>query len=436
LVGLAVLAGRPSGAWAAYPDVFGWGPAVQAQAGAGVATSRDFAAAFVNPAGLAFATRSSLYAGMTYTASLLQVNGQAAGIPDPWALDLGLVLRAPGHHWLAEHVALGLATHVLPDTLLHLDARAPGEPVFPYYQNRTQRLVVMPALALRLHPALALGVSLNVLAGLTGPATAREGATRELETSLREEMGARASVVLGLRVEPTRWLSLGLVYRQRFAVPYAVVSSNQLAGLPLDLAVRAESFYTPDELVLGSAWTLGRFRVLADLAWARWSAWAGPFVAVGANSTGFSLAPVVPDPGYHDTWALRVGGTWQPRLASGRALELRAGLGFETALVGEQTGRSNLFDHDRWVVGLGASLELPSILDLRWRLAIAGQLHVLATRTFTKVVGTTQEAAHDPNVLADEDAGRPGFQTSNPGYPSISGGGAVLTLSAGLEVDL
>ncbi|MBI5516866.1 MAG: hypothetical protein HY909_23980 [Deltaproteobacteria bacterium] len=431
---------RAASALAGYPDVFGLGVESVARAGAGVADSTNFGAAWLNPAGLAFSPGSVLSLGGAFVGSGLVTRGRRVPIEDPFSSPGGLVLRIPGDRWVSRALAFGIGINALPSTLGHIVNGAPDAPMFPYYQNRTQRLVVLPAVALRPHPMLSLGVALNYYASLEGPAEAEEGPLRAVETTITQELRALTTVVLGVRFEPTARWSFGAVYRQRFVAPYAVRTRSNVGGIALDLAVNAEGLATPDEVALGARYRGDRWRLLVDAQWSRWSAWDGPFVRVSATLPGLALTPRSPSGRLQDTYALRLGGSlraWQGA-TDDRWVELHAGLGVESSMVHEQPGRTNLLDGPRVLSGAGvtAAVPRPWVWGARFRVGLAVQVHALLPVTLTKRVGTPEEAARDPGVLADEDATLPGTQTRNPGYPTLTGGGFAYTITGGLEIDL
>lgn len=435
----AALALAPATAWAGYPDVFGAGPVSVARAGSGVASSADGFAAWTNPAGLGFAPRSSVAFGASLLGGALSANGRTYGIAEPFAAPGALVVRPGGDHWLARALAFGAHVHVLPTTIGRIVSGAPDAVTFPYYTNRTQRLVLLPSVALRLGERLSVGLSLNYFAELRGPATASVGPTRGLDTTITEVIRSRTSVVVGARLALSQRWTLGAVYRQRFEAPYAVTTRSDVGGIDLNLAIEADGLVTPDELALGAHYRADRWDLALDLQWSLWSAWAGPFVRVQASLPGLSLAPRLPDANVRDTFAARAGATVRAVGASDRAyLDVHAGLGFESALVGPQRGRTNLVDGERVIVGLGVTYGLPRAawFPTRARLSFALQGHALVPSTSEKTLSTADDAARDPGALADEDSSLAGVQTRNPGFPTLTGGGFVGTALAAFEVDL
>src|SRR5262245_19542431 len=120
----------------------------------------------------------------------------------------------------------------------------------------------------------------------------------------------------------------------------------------------------------------------------------------------------------------------------------RAGQFYEPSFVLDQPGRGNLIDGPKlgWSLGTGVELRqskggsnpvLPSA-----RIDLHAQLVNMLSRRHDKIVSSIEAARDDPNALADEDGSTPGVQISNPGYPSITGSGRVLTLGATLTLEV
>lgn len=431
----ALLMLAPSGtALASGPDLFGQSPEVAALGGAGATTAEEFDATFHNPAGLAFGGRGTFSVGYLRVASWLHIHEETRSIEEPNGIVVGLAEPVP--LVLGGRIRVGLGVYVLPDTIVRVLTRLPDDPTYPLLENRTQRLVVLPGVAVRLASWLAAGVSVNFFAGLDGPASAREGPTRAVETTVYEEIYARAALLAGLRAEPWRSLRIALVYRQEFFVPYAVQTRNLVGGNAIDIDVDARGLYTPHELALGVGWDDGVWRASSEVTYERWGDQDRPYVRVRSvlPAVGPLVPPSLPSP-FRDTVHLRLGAGRAVRLAPDRTLELRAGVGFEPAAVAEQTGRQNLLDADKLTTALGAGLVLGDLgtssggpsagREVRIDASVSW-LHLLP-RITRKVVSSVEAAREDPSLLADERPAEPGLQLSNPGYPSIEASGEVLT---------
>ena len=435
------LAGDLRGAAASTPDVFGLGSEATALAGAVTARATDFSAAFYNPAGLSAGPGTREVAlGLTGYASRLAVRGQRARITDPLGFELGVRLPVPLGGRLQGRVVLGLALHMLPDQIVHIVAHTPEEAFFPYYDNRTQRLLVLPAFGVRITRRLTLGVGFNFLAGLDGKVDASPGATRAIEPRVDEKLEATLKLHAGARFEATDRLALALSYRQGFSVPFRTASVNRVAGLNIDINIDAEGLFTPDEVWAGAALAATpRLMVSLDLGWLRWSAWRGPYVTVSSVlpiAGPFDVSPpVVP---YDDIYSVRAGAEWRALEHPGWELRLRAGAGYEPSPLPDQPGVTNLLDSDKIILAAGAGLLLPHLYAQPLRIDAHLMAHALRDRTFVKQVyptgATGCPATNSVCGLHDEVADIPGTQISNIGYPQITGGGSVW--EAGITVTL
>ncbi|HEY7955982.1 MAG TPA: hypothetical protein VII38_11850 [Polyangia bacterium] len=432
---------------AAIPDVFGLGSEESALAGATAARVRDFTAGYWNPAGLALVAHPEASLGVLGFGSQLQIrrpgDTRIAPIADPFAILVGGAAPIPFTGVLDHRLFIGIALAIVPEALVRVISHSPEEPFYPLYDNRTQRLVVLPALAVRLPRGLSLGIGLNYLAGLDGQVAASPGATRAIEARVDESIVSHLGVNAGVRWQATGALALALVYRQEFAIPFRTVSHNDVAGQPIDLDVDAEGLYTPHELVLGSALTLPhRLTASLDLEWSHWSAFRGPFVTVSSELPLVgAIAAEPPKVAFTDTFGVRGGLEWLAVARRLAELRLRAGYGFETqAAPASQPGVTNLLDGPKHRIAAGAGVRL-AILGGHLRLDVHGQLDVLQSTTLTKKIAPAGSQPDPASALSDElpdDPAKPatlGTQISNPGYPSISSGGFAWSLGAMLTVE-
>ena len=424
----------PGAALASAPDLLEQSPEIAALGGAGAAFAQEFDATFHNPAGLAFGGRGTFSAGYFRIASWLRIHEETRSIQQPDGIVVGLAEPVP--LLLGGRLRVGLGVYLLPDTVVRVLTRLPDDPTYPLLENRTQRLVVLPGLAVRIFPWLSLGVAANFFAGLDGPASAVEGPTRAVETTVYEEIYARAGLLAGLRVEPWEHLRIALVYRQEFYVPYAVQTRNLVGGNAIDIDVEARGLYTPHELALGVGWDDGRWRASVEATYERWGDQQQPYVRVRSvlPAVGPLIPPTLPSP-FRDTVDLRLGLGRRIALA-GRAnsLELRVGGGFAPAAVAEQTGRQNLLDADKVTSALGAGLVLGELDGREVRIdASVSWLHLLP-RVTEKILSSVEAAREDPSLLADERPSDPGIQISNPGYPRLEASADVLSVGLRLTV--
>ncbi len=438
-LGLAAAALTPP-AGASPVDVFGLGSRHAAQAGAGVAAVDDAAAPLVNPAGLARGHGKRFTVGLFGAAANLAIDDRRTDLDEPLGGLFALTAPAPLGGPLAGRLHVGLAMFVLPGSLARIIARFPDEPFYPYYQGRTERMVIIPALAARIRDDLEVGVAANFLAGLGGGLTAREGATRAIEARVDERVPSVARLIVGVTWAPRADLRLGLAVRQRFDVPFATVARTEVAGEPIDLDLRASGQFSPAQATLGATWSRAASRLSLDVTYARWSTYAGPFVEVkSALPLVGPLAAALPAVPWHDTFAARTGG----ELDVGRVV-FRAGYGFETSPVpAVQPGVTNLLDGPKHTVGLGGGWRWPRAFGGKGlRVDYHIQVQLVGARRLRKTILAAGDDGGSFDGLRDEvvdDANDPatlGAQISNPGYPSISGGGQVFSGGVTMELGL
>ncbi len=425
---LTVLLVVPRLAQANFADVFDLGPAM-GRVGAVAALSSSGAAAFYNPAGLAWAEVPELRLGVASAYSALRLGGRRAPITEPGGILLEVATRLPLRGLLAERVAVGAALHLPPGAWLSVFAPASTTPSFPFYHNRVQRLVAMPALAVRLHEKLALGVGLNYFAGVSGRAFAADGAYGDLQADVEQEFLGVAVGHVGLRAEHGP-LSVALVYRARFTVPVALESGARLADTPLALDITTDALFTPETFVLAGAYRHPAFTLSLDLSWRRWFDYRAPFarvsgeVPVPLSQSGetFTVESRFAAPETRDVPRVALG----LELPLGERWQLSAGWGFEPSPFVSSDGPANLVDGAKQLVGLGVAWFGPTVGRLRWALELATQAHLVQRTRLRK----------DPALLPDEDPLAPGLQTANLGYPSIAGGGAVVAGALSLRLML
>ncbi|MCE9576110.1 MAG: outer membrane protein transport protein [Deltaproteobacteria bacterium] len=438
---MAVAPAISSRAVASPVEVFGFGSRHAAMAGTGVASTDDFAAVYYNPAGLAVGTGTSASFGVQGAVSNLSIDDRRQALTDPVGVVLGLVAPAPLGGPLANRLRLGLGMYILPTSIARVRAHFPDEPFFPWYDNRIQRLVILPGAAVRVSSAITVGAAVNVLAGLGGGIQASEGATRALEARVDEKVPTVARLHAGVTFAPTAALRFGAVYRQRFEVPFATAAKTEVAGEPINLDLRASGQFTPDQVAIGGAWSGSGATVALDLNWSNWSAYPGPFVAVQSELPLVGpLAATLPDVPYKDTFAVRTGG----ELALGTTI-LRAGYAFETSpFPARQTGVTNLLDGPKHTIGVGIGFVMPKAAggkDLR--VDLHAQTQVVGHRTITKTIYSGDGTDYDSyKALRDEVTDNPndpatlGAQISNPGYPGLESGGQVFSAGVTVEVQL
>jgi hypothetical protein len=446
IVAMLVCLAAPAMAHASAADAIGLGSEESGVCGASAARVHDFSAGWYNPAGLALARTEATVGVVGFGSQLKITNGdftRTQPIADPVGIVLGASTPIPFGGVLRERLYVGIALFIVPSGIVRVISHAPDQPFYPLYDNRTQRLMVLPTLAARLGYGFTLGITFNYLAGLDGRVSAAEGATRAIEARVDESIAAHLGVNVGVRWQQSRRLAVALVYRQEYGVPFRTVSRNAVAGQPIDLDVDAVELFAPHELVLGGALLLPK-NVLAslDLQWSHWSGWRGPFVTVTSQLPLVGALDAKPPPvAFTDTFSFRAGVEWTAFEHARVALKLRGGYGFETqAAPSSQPGVTNLLDGPKHRLAVGAGVRL-RVQNVALRVDGHGQLDIVQPETLTKKIAPAGSHPDPSSALADEvpdDPAKPatlGTQISNPGYPSISGGGFVWALGLTLTVE-
>ncbi len=439
---LLALACCSAHAWASIPDVFGLGSEESGVAGASAARVHDFSAGHYDPAALALLKKPEVSIGLIGFGSALKIrrgdDERGIGISNPTAVLIGGATPIPFTGVLANRLYIAIAL-VVPDLLVRIVSHAPDAPFYPLYDNRTQRLVVLPSLAVRLPRGVSLGLGINYLAGLGGRIAASDGATRVIEARVDENIFSHVGFNAGVRWQVTRDFATALVYRQAFSVPFRTVSRNNVAGQPINLDVDAEGLFTPHELVLGGALRLRKLLFSLDLQWSHWSEWKGPYVTVDSELPLVgAIAARPPKVAFNDTVGIRGGIELLAMERKYSSLSLRCGYAFESqATPEEQPGVTNLLDGHKHRLAAGGGLRFQ--LFGGWvRADLHGTLDIVQSSTLVKKVAPRGDPAAALSDEVEDDPTKPqtlGTQISNPGYPEISGGGVVWALGFTITVE-
>lgn len=366
----ACLAGGP--AQASPLSVHGLGPAGVAEVGARAARADDGSAGFYNPGGLGMGRGVRLELAPTLGASGLSAGGRDLPLADPFGIAFSLDATVPLTGALRDRIRFGFAGYAPPAAALRLIARSAEEPLDPYFDNRTQRLVLLPAIGVRVTRSLAVGAGVDVLGGVSGPADVRPGATGAPEPRIDVEATTVAAVRAGVRLDLSPALRLALVYRQRFSIPARVTSVAEVGGVPLDVDVNVrEALFDPDTFVLATSFELGRTSLELDAYYARWSAYAGPTVQTAVTLPGVNLGST-PEPAlFRDIAGLRAAATHEFELGERAALTARAGAGLEPSILnGARQLRTHLVDGDKVLGGAGATLRLRGVVGEALQLGV------------------------------------------------------------------
>lgn len=429
------MVGMPGRTFASAFDVQGIGPEAIAEAGARTASAVDGTAAFLNPANLAFGKTTTLSLTSTFSFSKLQAQDKPLPIEDPIGFTLTASASIPFEGPLANRLRIGFSGYFLPTTALRLLARSPETPFYPYYDNRTQRLVAIPALGIRLTKWLGVGAGANVLAGVRGPANLETGATGAPEPRIDIAANTVASAIVGLRIDPSDNVHLALVFRQAFGIPLNIDTTANIGGIPLATNLQNQrAMFDPLTVTVASRIQLGHTNLELNVMYAQWSAWEGPYLSVQSNLPGVNLVSRPTSGLFRDTVTMRVGGNHSFTIRKNADIVLRGGIGFDpTILSGKTQGRTNLVDGDKVTTGLGASVVLRNVIGKVLQMSLGANAQFLSD--FEQVKRTCVALPCPDSTVAGPDANNPSAGITNPGYPSLKASGAVFALSLGVGVE-
>src|SRR6185437_6481989 len=149
-------------------DLFGFGGRSPALAGTGIASTTDYEATFLDPAGLADVHRKSATVGLLYGDFALRLAGQDTHTSPARGSIIGAVVPMPLGGALKDRVGLGFGFYVPLDTLNQAKAPYPGDPSFALLANRSQVIAVQVGLGVRVNPRWSVGAGVIALAALTG----------------------------------------------------------------------------------------------------------------------------------------------------------------------------------------------------------------------------------------------------------------------------
>jgi Outer membrane protein transport protein (OMPP1/FadL/TodX) len=432
----------PVQSFATSADLFGFSSKPAAMGDAYVAGTRGGESLYYNPGGLALGKKFSFFAGTTMQQAWLNTPDGSTGIKDPFYFHMGLTITVPFKGFLKDKVRIGMALIAPSEQVAYLRLHLPTEVFYPYYENRSQRLVVLPGISFLMfdnpsYGKLGIGFAINYFAGLNGAIIGWEGASRAIEARVFEELEGRAGLNVGLSWEIGNFL-IGFSYRQAFGVDFKNVSFNHVAGTDINMELSALTLYSPHTLSWGVAYKNPGFSIEFNLIESLWSLYDSPFVDMK------SVLPLVgrlisdlPESEFNNTLAFKLGISKKIT----KSFALMGGLGFEQALISNQTGKTNILDGNKLTFSSGISWKITSQISLHGFL----RYQMLIGETFTKNLNNNYDecAGQIPVAgasLVDEvncvngDPSTTGFQTTNPGYPKISSGGGVLSGGITLEV--
>ncbi len=453
LIILAFLVGAQSASANPY-DVFSYDSRSAAMGSAFVAMSDSLAAPYFNPALLMSDGKADC--GVSYFSSYPSLDFQVIGensYMDPdidgniiernqrlaeEARDVesvtgySLVITSP----LSERISAGVAIHLPKHRIIRERFQLPTKPFYLDYDNRCQRLVVLPSLAYKVNQRLSVGASVSLLSDTTGVIVGDvplgdENKIVEISTDLSLDLIMAG--IYGLHYRFSDKWSVGAAYHEKM---YLWVSTHQditstIGTVPISipLDVKSVTLFQPAQWIIGSAWTPSqRFSMGFDLAYVVWHEYIPPFPEIDIDFSDVEELAELPkvldihDPLIKKYWDFK--DTIVPRMgweyAVNDLLTLRWGYTFDPSPVPKQDGMVTILDEDTHILNGGFGLKLSKNLTVDMH----AQFFYMPNYKVTK----------DPDMFEDEvsDNTRPGKQIFNPAFPSFEAGGSILSLGASL----
>ncbi|MBU1221531.1 hypothetical protein KKF34_07860 [Myxococcota bacterium] len=422
-------------------DLFGGFSNTSGKGDTAAASCRNSQCLYYNPGGLALGKGLVFEGGLIFQVSSLDTPADSQSIRDPFMVGAGVAFPLPFRGFLQDRIRVGLFAVTPINEIAWVRSRLPQEVFYPYYENRSQRLMLIPGLSFKLFDSptygrIGLGIGLNYFAGLEGAIVGYEGATRSVEARVFEELEGRVAVNAGISYEISNWF-FGLSYRQAFGVDFHNVSFNHVAGTDINIDLNALALYSPHTITWAGAYRTKTWGLELNILENLWSYYNTPYVKMRSvlPLVGF-LAGELPDVPLKNTITVRLGGEFH----SGD-FTYRAGIGYEPSFSPVQKGISNVMDGDKYTFSLGASWAITKRVSIHAHL----RYQVLAGITHRKSIITTDATCGEIPVKQDgslvdelpcvaDDPTTAGFQTTNPGYPSVTSGGGIF--SGGISVEV
>lgn len=397
---------------------------------------------YFNPGRLCLGSGARLAAGITAQYASLAVPGGNSSIPEPFYSHVGAAVAPPFGGFLRDRLWFGVLISAPGGEISRVRIHTPTEPFYPYYENRSQRLLILPGISLRVLDSpsagrVGLGFGFNYFAGLDGGIAASEGATRAMEARVSLELAGIVGIVAGAAWERGPWAA-GITYRQAFGVDFHTLAFNHVAGTDINMEISATALYSPHTLQWGGSYTFGRQKFQFDVIEQLWSFYDGPFVQIDSIMPMVgALSGQIPPNRFRNTAGFRAG--WQAAISS--ALTLHAGVGFDPSFVATpQTGITNLLDAHKLLLSAGFAWKFSDAFVLH----AFSRAHILIPVTHRKkrietfcgseIPDESPSGLYDERPCDPDDATTEGFQTSNPGYPSVTASGFVIMGGLSLEV--
>ncbi len=359
-----------------------------------------------NPAGIADLKEAQIVVGAhgDFVSQWMQRTGDPASVDRSRGFGGGTFAAAtplPGPNWL-RHFGFGVALDVPAQYLLHLHIPTrTDEPTSPIYDGRPDKISAAFALGYRIIPGLELGVGFAISPTLTLPTLVQYQAGRapnvndNVEVRIDSSLDLAVVPFLGLRVQPTDWLGLALVYRDAQISRATGTQTTAAGGILAPDGIAFFQMWEPATVVIGASLSpTKRFSVSLDVTWRKWSDFRTAFDE-----------PLLPPYAFNDTLSISSG--IEAKVAKG--FFVRGGVGFEPTPIPAQTGTTNYLGANTIIGALGAGLDFRELKGLPFIVDAHVRMRADATQSVTKNVA----------AMPDSDPTTAGTQIDNMGFPGF-----------------
>lgn len=408
----------PSVAHAAAGSAFAETSESAAMADAVTARPGNAGTLVTNPAGLADLKEAQIVAGAhgDFVSQWIQRTGDPASVDRSRGFGGGSFAAAtplPGPSWL-RHFGFGVALDVPAQYLLHIHVPTRiDEPTSPIYDGRPDKISAAFALGYRIIPRVELGVGFAISPTLTLPTLVQYQAGRSpnvndnVEVRIDSSLDLAVVPFLGLRVQPTDWLGLALVYRDAQVSRATGTQTTAAGGILAPDKIDFFQMWEPSTVVIGAAFTpIKRLSLTLDVTWRNWSAFRTGFDQGSDPNNPLDVgSPILPPYRFNDTLSIASG--VEAKIAKG--VFLRGGLGFEPTPIPAQTGPTNYLGANAIIGALGAGFDFRELKGLPFVVDAHVRMRADATQSATKNIG----------AMPDADSTTPGTQIDNMGFPGF-----------------
>lgn len=401
---LSLLVASPA---AANPlDAFGFGARAVGMGGAATAVSTDVAANYYNPAGLAAGDGLRLDLGYAFVRPELRIAGGDQRVDDSRGFQGGVAL--PGELF-GRRVGFSLGLHLPDERVSRIRALPQRQPRWVLWDNRPQRVVITSSVAVEVIEGLFIGGGLTYLANtagtldITGDVGLFDVELTRLSSAVDVDLASVRYASAGVLYRGDGW-RVGAAWRQDFSlkldldvrVTGQVLSAPEVAVVPEGLFLLRslnDNLYSPQQVFVGAAVTLGDWLVAVDVGWLDWSRFPSPTarleLALELAPLSFELPlPAEPvAPGFHDIVVPRVGVEWEAVAGEWGRFLVRGGGFYEPSPAPDQAGATNYVDGDKLAGALGVGVRVvdPSgVFPRPIEVDVAGQVVRMMRRVYLK----------------------------------------------------